>query len=72
MRKIKKVWEGKGEEWLGVDYITDQSPEGPWQQWWGWLGLLPTSLHRENKTRGIQGRMKETANILGEGGYEIF
>ena len=28
---------------LEVDYIT-QPGMGTWQQWWGWMGLVPTEV----------------------------
>ena len=73
MDTIEEIW---GEdirtrnEWGMIDYLTQKSVEG-WQQWWGWLGLVPQKIHAPGG-RGTKKRLKQTAAALGEAGYKMW
>ena len=73
MEELRIIW-GETEttrvEWGMKDYITQPSAKG-WQQWWGWLGLVPQKIHAPGG-RGTKKRLKQTAAALGEAGYKMW
>ena len=73
MQAIQNIWGDNihtKTDWGLIDYITQETAPG-WNQWWGWLGLVPTQV-AEGKSMGTRKRLKETAKALAVAGYKIW
>ena len=70
MEELRIIWgetESTRVEWGMKDYITQESTRG-WQQWWGWMGLVPTQLTETLCDLGTRKRLKATAGVMAEAG----
>ena len=73
MQAIQDIWGQDHKtrcEWGLVDYVTQKGVEG-WQQWWGWMGMVPQQIH-DKAGWGQKKRLKQTAAAMADAGYKIW
>ena len=78
VQKVGKMWgtaQRHGEaKLLEIEYFTQQGAAmtgGVWQQWWGWMGLVPKEV-RGKVGLGEVKLVLATAKILAKAGRDIW